>query len=675
MDAAEACLLGLTVGGAVLLIEMFTAARAGLHYLEAVRAGGVAFELGGAYAVLFAATCLAGWLVARLAGRGVARRSSAVFLGLSISAVPILGGALAIHPAVASILLSWQIAPLLGILVLAVAAFLRGAARSDSALVPELAIAFAMSCLLGLAAGVAAAQQQSAVALLQLDSRAWLSVAQAALIAIPIALALSLALHGLHVRRSVHRLVATSAVLLSLCTFTLHVLPAVTPNPFRQADAVASPAPSVLLIAIDTLRADFVSGAGGGPGITPAMDALARDGIVFDRDHAAAPWTLASFGSILTSTYPSQHRAGLRDPETGRRFGLSSSLPTLAETLHAAGFATAAVLTNGYLSQRYGLGRGFDAYEDLIGIVYYHPVYRWLLNSLYLSTDPYLGAEREERRVVSMLDRLAGAGRPFFLLAHFMDPHTPYRAPEAFYDKPSGERTVVDHYRAEVRYVDHAIRDLLQALHASGAYDDLLIILTSDHGEELLEGRTRTAAAAGMHGHTLYEELLHVPLIVKLPHARLAGTHRAELVSGIDVAPTILGRVGVAAPPTFVGLDLFGEHGEANRFRDRAVFAEGLMVGPELRAAMRGDQKIIQPTVPSGGKLEQSFDLASDPLEKRSITDPDELHAFAGLRNLMLFRARAGWDDRRAEPSVELSAVQLEQLKALGYVAGSQRSP
>jgi len=472
---------------------------------------------------------------------------------------------------------------------------------------------------------------------------------------------------------------ATSVLLPGLCALALYGLPAVVPNPSAPAGVAPSQSPSVLLIVIDTLRADFVSGTGGGPGTTPAIEKLTHDGIVFDRAHAAAPWTLSSFGSILSSTYPSQHRAGLRDPGTGRRFGLSQSLPTLAESLHAAGYATAAVLTNGYLSRRYGLSRGFDAYEDLCGILFYHPVYNWLVQSLRVPISPYVQSEAEERRVLSMLDRLAGTGRPFFLLAHFMDPHQPYEAPEAFYDKPAPERTVIDHYRAEVRYVDHAVGELLKTLRASGAYDNLLVVLTSDHGEELLEGRPRPIekapeaileAAGEMHGHTLYEELLHVPLIVKLPHGRLAGTHRTELVSGVDLAPTILGAVGVPKPETFAGLNLFEEPGLADQLRDRVLFAEGMMLGPELQAAMRGDQKIIRRAVPLREEAGQAFDLVRDPLENRPITDPEEAR-FTGLRARLLLHARAEWHDRSAEKKpVELSALQLEQLKALGYVAG-----
>ena len=511
MRAFEACLLGLTLAGAVLLVEMLIAVREGPQYLDALRAGGCALEIGGAYALLFSATCWAGWLVARFAGRGIAHRSEAVFVGLSVSVVPIIRGALTIHPAVWPFLSSWPVAPLLGIFALAVATFLGRAARSDSALARALAMAFGMTCLLGLAAGVAAARQQNAVPLLHLDPRAWLSVAEVVLIAVPIAFGLSLALRGLQERPSVRRLLATSALLAGLCGLTLYGLPALTTSPFQRAGAATPPSPSVLLIVIDTLRADFVSGTGGGPETTPAMDALAREGIVFDRAHSAAPWTLSSFGSMLSSTYPPQHRAGLRDAKTDRRFGLSQSLPTLAESLHAAGYSTAAVLTNGYLNPRYGLGRGFDAYENLVAPLYFHPVYRGLLTSLGLVGTPYIQGEQQEKRVLSMLHRLADSGRPFFLLAHFMDPHTPYRAPEAFYDKPAGERSVVDHYRAEVRYVDHEIGKLLEALRASGAYDDLLVVLTSDHGEELLEvnlprfrrhPESRESAVGVCHGET-----------------------------------------------------------------------------------------------------------------------------------------------------------------------------
>jgi arylsulfatase A-like enzyme len=672
----EALLLGLTLATAILLIETVSAAREGVEYLASVRGEGALLEVAGTYALLFGSACLAGWLIAWLLGKGVARRPLAVLLGLSFSLVPIGWGALDIHPFVHSLLGIWQVPLLLGTLAIVLLTFAIRVARSGGARRHDLTMGFGLSLLLALTASAAAVLHENAVALLHGDPPAWLRVGGSALIAILLAIGLSFALRGLHARRSVLRLAASWAVLLSLCVLAPYGLTATAGSPFAAAEDPPSASPSVLLIVIDTLRADALSGAGAPPGTTPAIDTLARDGIVFDRAHSAAPWTLPSFGSILTSTYPSQNHAGFEDRATGRRLALSESLPTLAETLHAAGYATAAVLTNGYLSARYALGRGFDAYENLIGTGNYHPIYRWFRLALHLPVYPYVPAEPQEQRVASMLNRLEGAGKPFFLLAHFMDPHEPHIAPNVFYDRPAGERTVTDDYRAEVRYVDHAIGDLLQTLRASRAYDNLLIILTSDHGEELLEHRPRTAEMVGVsHGHTLYEELLHVPLIVKLPHAQLAGTHREELVSGIDLAPTILGALGIPVPSGFVGLDILGGQGRGIDLDNRVVLAEGLMVGAEMRAAMRGNRKVIRPAVAADGHADRAFDLARDPLERRPIADAGELAAFEGLRHSLLIFAGSEPKDRSAEAGIELSAEQIEQLKALGYVAGSKGLP
>jgi len=314
--------------------------------------------------------------------------------------------------------------------------------------------------------------------------------------------------------------------------------------------------PPIILLTLDTLRADAVLGpAGRRPG-TPSIDSLAADSIVFERAISGGPWTLPGFTSMLSGTSPLVHGLGLEGD-----YFLPDDLPTLAEILGAEGYAPVALGSNPWM-RSCGMASRFD--WD-----FWHPRYGVGLSQgsemLQAYTRLYNGQPYTPQLIdhaVELLEREHEA--PFFLWLHSFDPHTPYSAPREYLDLSemdekigpeldndeatalatrsaldrAGRRWVRKLYEAEVRFVDDQVGRVLQALRASGLYDEALIIFASDHGEELWEHE------GFEHGHTLYPELLHVPLMIKLPgssEGRTVDTFAATQA----VVPTILDLLGV----------------------------------------------------------------------------------------------------------------------------------
>ena len=450
--------------------------------------------------------------------------------------------------------------------------------------------------------------------------------------------------------------------------------------------------PDVVLVVLDTLRADHLGAYGYPRPTSPHIDALARQSVVFEHDTSAAPWTAASIASLMTGLYPSVH--GL---DSGPRWGpgqhsagghlpfqlqsaLGSSQLTLAEILRRHGYRAAGFVSNIYVNSIFGFAQGFDVYDDE------HAEY-----SKEVAKIKRRGAETN-RRVFAWLD--GKPPEPFFLFVHYNDAHWPYVPPA-----PYGEDFVKDYhgsltpekttsvvetqgrpakglskadldylvglYDGEIQYLDSQVGRLLEKIDAHPRKRDLLLILTADHGEEFLDHGSTS------HGYTLYEEMLHVPLIVHFP-GHLRARRVAAPVRSIDVLPTILDLAGIDTD----GISLQGG--------SLAPLARAETTrGPELafsEAAYKGDQKAIRSR--SGLKLirdeeagtTQLFDLAHDPHERedlwsdKSRRDPQLLSALAAQEgsNTKLAQALSGGDG--ASKQVVLDEKTKRQLKALGYL-------
>ena len=308
---------------------------------------------------------------------------------------------------------------------------------------------------------------------------------------------------------------------------------ALAAGPARDTPTTEAPPTSVLLVTLDTTRADHLGAYGDVAARTPNLDALARRGMRFARCDTAAPVTLVSHATILTGLYPPRH--GVRDNGT---FTLPSKVETVAERFAAAGRDTAAVVSSVVLARRHGLDQGFARYDDDLGAGY------------------AAGTEVAERTADVATDRaleLLSTLRPGFLLwVHYYDAHEEYRPPDRLV-RGKGTTALYD---GEIEFVDEQFGRLLAALPANTA-----VVVVGDHGEMLGEHGEAT------HGLLLYSGVRRVPLIVAGPGA-LSGETVDCLVRTADVAPTLLALMGLPQPKAMTGHSLLNgstRHGEAKR--------------------------------------------------------------------------------------------------------------
>ncbi|HJS74456.1 MAG TPA: sulfatase, partial [Vicinamibacteria bacterium] len=335
----------------------------------------------------------------------------------------------------------------------------------------------------------------------------------------------------------------------------------------------------VVLISIDTLRRDHMSLYGYPRRTTPGLEALARESVVFEDAVSTSSWTLPAHASLLTSTAPAVHCA------TSSKVGLRALLPGLPRLLRAAGYFTQGIATHVYLSREYGFGEGFDRHR-------------------------YLPETRAEEVTNQAIHFLEGKGdSDFFLFLHYYDPHWHYDPPppydRAFDPGYEGSATGIwwdfkeqdassiapedlHHIRAlydgEILYTDREVERLIQEMKRLGVFENALVVVTSDHGEEFLDH------GAWEHQKTLYEEQLRIPLLIKLPGSSVSSQRVKGQVSLIDVAPTVLDVVGIGAPETFEGRSLLdaartGEAAESEAWAE----TEHTLDGSRKIAARRGD--------------------------------------------------------------------------------------
>jgi len=441
-------------------------------------------------------------------------------------------------------------------------------------------------------------------------------------------------------------------------------------------------APTVILISIDTLRPDRLGCYGNPQPTSPNIDGFAGESVLFSVAIAQAPSTLPSHATMFTSLLPEHHGAFF-----SRRTPLPASIPTLATELRAAGYRTAAFTGGGQIAPEFGLDRGFDAYGVNVGGSDFSSAVQAGLG--WLEEDP---------------------GHPAFLFLHTYEVHHPFTPKPAMlaifdgdYDGPlpaeiskdllnrinTDETVITDRdlahivaaYDAEIRSVDGAFGQLLAGLGELALLADSLVIFTSDHGEEFGEH-----GVVGWHSHTLFDELLRVPLLIRFPGGRDGGLLIEKQVRLLDLAPTVLAAVGVAAPSAFEGVDLARVIGGLTTPLP-AVSQLDLPVGEvELslrtgrwklypRRAFAGDPFADGPP-PLGIRLGNFikrwrspfalFDLQADPGEHRDVVEARPQVASS------LSRTLAALADARPlpapEPPVVVDLATEERLRALGYV-------
>ena len=422
---------------------------------------------------------------------------------------------------------------------------------------------------------------------------------------------------------------------------------------------------NLLLISLDTLRADHLGCYGYQRPTSPFLDRLASQGVLFEQAYATSPWTLPSHASLFTGLYPSQH--GVMTEE----FSLPTDLPTLAEALRGRDFATAGFVSGIFLGPRFGLGRGFERYV--------------VIPTRAKSGGSATSLGATDRVSAGGLEWLAAQqGRPFFLFLHYFDIHSDYR-PEprfaALFGKPyqgpvdgstrqlraflrrqiafdADDRAhLVDLYDAEIRQLDQALESLFAQLRESGEFAQTVVVVTADHGEELFDH------GGVFHGRTQYQEMLRVPLIIVGPGIP-SGLRIDQPVSLVDLAPTLLTSFGAPVPSAVSGRDLapLWREGGAG-WPERDLFAEANSPsdgGSPQRAVLRGRWKLI---LHEGGEREL-FDLRDDPLERvnRAMAEPEQTADLASQLSATLGMTR------EAPALPRLSRDMRKQLEALGYL-------
>jgi arylsulfatase A-like enzyme/Tfp pilus assembly protein PilF len=402
---------------------------------------------------------------------------------------------------------------------------------------------------------------------------------------------------------------------------------------------------SVVVITMDTTRADRLGAYGSRAGLTPNLDRLAREGSVFEEAIAQVPLTLPSHSSMFTSRYPASH--GVRHNGIYR---LRDTEVTLAERLKAGGWETAAFVAAFVLNRGFGIEQGFDVFDDV-------PVNRY-----EGGRDQVYEAERRaldvNKRVAAWLSARPDPKKKFFLWVHYYDPHDPYDAPDLPDRKLPGEG-----YDKEVAYMDAAIGDLLARLERAGVLDTAVVMALADHGEALGEHGERT------HGVFLYEPSVHVPWIVRAPGLVDAGGRVAGPVELVDLAPTVLDLVGQPPLDAAQGRSLVPRLRGKDDGVGRVAHAESLeprleFGWSELRMVRDSNFKYVQAPQP------ELYDLRSDrgELNNLAANDQERAQEMAGL--VSAWEASTTDASAQAESSRKLDPEEEAKLRSLGYLGG-----
>jgi arylsulfatase A-like enzyme/Flp pilus assembly protein TadD len=407
------------------------------------------------------------------------------------------------------------------------------------------------------------------------------------------------------------------------------------------ARQVAGSGLNMLLITVDTTRADYLGCYGRPNGRTPNIDRLAREGALFERCIASAPLTSTSHASILTGNYPYVH--GVRSNSAG---SLAAGNLSLAEVLKDSGYHTAATVASFVLNRDFGFAQGFDEYHDVNKI----------------SVDDPQQAERKgdeiSRDAIALLRTLAPA--PFFLWVHFYDPHYPYET------KRPAPYTPAQAYEDEIAFMDEQIGQVLAELQILGLEQRTLVVLVGDHGEGLGQH------GESQHAYFIYHTTLHVPLIMRCPGTITPGASIADVVRTIDIPPTILALLGLPPLDQAQGTSLVGRLRGASPLAPLEAYSEGLEAHAQfgvsrLRSLTDDDWKYILAPKP------ELYHLADDPGETSSVLPehPDiAARMRERLRTLIAESPPPVSDDRRVPA---LSDADRARLESLGYAGSAVR--
>jgi len=425
----------------------------------------------------------------------------------------------------------------------------------------------------------------------------------------------------------------------------------------RRATRVArSGRTNLILITLDTVRADALGTYGQALPTTPEIDRMASEGVVFDQAMTASPSTLPSHATIMTGLFPPAH--GVR---SNAGYALHDDQTTLAEILSGRGYVTAAEVAAPVIGRRTGIAQGFAHYRE--------PADFDADRKQLIVADPNApGGQRVQesydrdgrditKRGLEFIDAHADAQRPFFLWLHYFDPHADYQAP-AQYTRGLESSP----YHAEIRYADHQVGRILSRLREQGLRERTLVVLTADHGESLGEHGEET------HAYFVYESTMHVPLIFWGAGGLPAGARVETLVRTADLVPTILASLGLRVPPIFQGEDLGPLiKGDASAKTPGPGYGESieplaLFGSSMLRTIREGAWKYIHKLEPELYRVDGTAEGAAE-LSNQAAANPEQLALMqAALGDFVEKTAR----ETNAQGGID--AAQRAQLQALGYL-------
>ena len=402
-------------------------------------------------------------------------------------------------------------------------------------------------------------------------------------------------------------------------------------------------ATNVLLITLDTTRADHIGAYGYSSAKTPALDRLAADGCLFENCYTSVPLTLPSHSSLLTGRYPPGHNV-----RNNGKYVLSEHEITIQEVLKDRNYITFAAVGSYILHSKFGLGQGFDVYDDSLS-----------LSEIHHNYDSEIPADIVYRKFQRWFEK--NSSKTFFAWIHFFDPHAPYLPPKAFATEGASE---IARYDGEIAFVDTIIEKMIIDLERKGVLDNTLLVVAGDHGEAFGEHGEKG------HGIFCYEEVLKVPLIIRHPGITPPGNRIAARVNLVDVMPSIMDLLGFENPQSAQGASLVSLL-KAGKAKDRLVYFESFYGKEEKNwAPLTGiiDQRFKFISLPNP----EIYDLGADQSEKHNLFAErnqvaermaDKLKGFTAANELVPVEAATR----------ELTQLDVERLKSLGYLSPETR--
>ncbi len=409
---------------------------------------------------------------------------------------------------------------------------------------------------------------------------------------------------------------------------------------------------NVLIVTFDTTRADHIATYGNDSARTPVLDQLANDGVVYERSLAPIPITLPSHTSIMTGQVPFVH--GVRD---NGLFKLSDKKLTLAEILRQQGFATGAAIGSFPLTSQFGISQGFDFFNEHIT-----QKFEDIFGERTIAKDKLFFDERKAAQVNDAImpwieQQVTSSDDPFFAWVHYFDPHHPHEPPA-----PYNQSFVHDLYQGEIAYSDESLGNIISQLKRLGVYDNTMIVFTSDHGEGMNEHNEST------HSLLVYNSTVHVPLIVKYPLQKYAGTRVSQWVGSVDILPTILNQLKIDTPEDIQGriLPLDDDQNDQAEYYIETLSPRFSRGWGEQRGLVKNDKKYIY------GPKKELYNLQNDHAEVDNIIDENPQLAEQMKNDLAAYIDE--YQLGEGNSSVEVDSDTLNTLRGLGYVQSSAQA-